>query len=105
MDYEIFSFKLLEDAFFNAKELSDLEHVTPCIWNSRSKNVLKQNDVCETDNSDLRITLDTAENQLLISTLIENFDADTLSCDNMVKILTGHPELVEINKMIEQKKL
>ena len=105
MDYEIFSFKLLENAFFNAEELSDLEHVTPYIWNNRSENVRRKNDVCETDSSDLRITLDTSEDQLLISTLIENFDADTLNCAGMIKVLRGHPDLVEINKTIEQKKI
>lgn len=105
MDYEIFSFKLLEDAFFNAKDPSDLEHVTPYIWKNRSKNVLKESDVCEIDNSDLRITLDTEEDNLLISTLIEKFDANDMSCDRLVRVLRQQPQLVEINKMIEQKKL
>lgn len=105
MDYEIFSFKLLEDAFLNAGELSDLEHVTPYIWKNRSKNVLRENDFSITDNSDLRITLDTKEDQLVISKIIENFDADLHSCADIVTILRGHPELANINKIIEQKKI
>ena len=91
MDYEIFPFKLLEDAFLNAGELSILEHVTPFKWKNRSKNVLRENVVNITDNSDLRITLDTKENQLIISKIIENFDAETQSCADIVTILRGHP--------------
>lgn len=105
MDYEIFSFKLLEDAFFNANKISDKEHVTPYIWKNRSGKVIIKDDVNQENNEDLRITLDTEEDRRLISGLIQDYAAHELICDNIVKILRENPGLIDINKAIEQKKV
>lgn len=103
MDYEIFSFRLLEDAYNNAVLDSDKEHVTPWIWNNRSGDVKLVHDLNETDNSDLRITLDTEEDRVLISKLIEEFDASRLNCSQIVDVLRKNPGLIDINKAIKQK--
>lgn len=105
MDYEIFSFKLLEEAWRNATEDADREHVTPYIWKNRSGTVELVHDVAEEDNSRFRITLDTPEDKELLTRLIEDHKAHRLNCQAITDILKQHPELVEINKSIEQKKV
>lgn len=105
MDYEIFSFQLLENAYQHASEESDKEHVTPYIWKNRSGMVNLVNDISEADNSRFRITLDTAEDRELLTRLIEEYGGAKLDCDGIVKILTRHPQLAAINQMIEQKKI
>ena len=104
MDYEIFSFDLLKEAFENATEQPDREHVTPYIWNNRAGNVRIVNDVQAEDSSNYRITLDTKEDKELITRLIEDYGADDLDCKHIVDILKNNLSLVEINKLIEQKK-
>jgi len=105
MDYEIFSFRLLEEAFKNATIDSDKEHVTPYIWKNRSGKVNIRHDIAGEDNSNFRITLDTVEDQILITKLIEEHNASELDCNAIVKILKNNPGLPEINKFIEQKKV
>jgi spore coat polysaccharide biosynthesis protein SpsF len=104
-DFEIFSFQLLEEAFKNATDKSDQEHVTPYIWKNRSGKVeiypVKQT----MDNSRFRITVDTADDFELIKTLIEKYNADQLSYNEIEKILAENPALVSLNAHIEQKKV
>ena len=104
MDYEIFSFDLLKDAFENATGLPDREHVTPYIWNNRSGNVGIVHDLREEDDSPYRVTLDTREDQQLITRLIEDYGAVNMNCKEIVNILKNNPSLAAINKSVEQKK-
>ena len=57
------------------------------------------------DNSQLRLTVDTAEDFELIKQLIENYNADELPYTEIEKIMLAHPELIAINANIEQKKV
>lgn len=105
MDYEIFSFKLLEEAFNLATEEGDKEHVTPFIWKNRTGKVILKHDVSDEDNSEFRITLDTQEDRVLLTKLIEDHRAHELNCNQIATILKNDPALSGINKMIEQKKV
>lgn len=105
MDFEIFSFRLLRDAFENAEDSSDKEHVTPYIWKNKSGNVKIKHSLNKEDNSNFRITLDTAEDQLLLTKLIEEHDAFKLDCNAIIEILKNNQDLAALNKFIEQKKL
>jgi spore coat polysaccharide biosynthesis protein SpsF len=104
VDFEIFSFELLEEAYKNAILELDKEHVTPYINRNRSGKVVFFHFKQEVDKSAYRITVDTAEDFELIRILIERYDADLLSHKEITKILEQHPELVKINAHIEQKK-
>ncbi|MCW3083819.1 MAG: acylneuraminate cytidylyltransferase [Bacteroidetes bacterium] len=104
-DFEIFSFQLLEDAFKNAMDKGDLEHVTPYIWKNRSGKVEFYHVKQEKKENHLRITVDTAEDFELIKKLIEEYDADRLPYNEIEHILETHPQLVAINAHIEQKKV
>jgi spore coat polysaccharide biosynthesis protein SpsF len=103
-DFEIFSFELLEDAYRNAEDIVDKEHVTPYIWRNKSGKVILKHVKRATDESRFRLTLDTREDLTLLQTLIEKYDASTLNGDAIIALMHAHPELARINEHIEQKK-
>ncbi|UOQ51074.1 glycosyltransferase family protein [Hymenobacter cellulosivorans] len=104
LDFEVFSFHLLNQAQQNASSESDREHVTPYIHQNRSGQVEFAHVLHPTDASRFRITLDTPEDWELIKVLLEQYDADGLSTEALVTLLDQHPELVALNAAIEQKK-
>ncbi len=104
-DFEIFGFNLLDQAFKKASSVSDLEHVTPYIWNNRSGEVQVYDIKQDTNNSRFRITVDTPEDFELIRELVEKYNADTLAYPEIENILIKHPGLVAMNAHIEQKKV
>ncbi len=104
-DFEIFSFQLLDDAFLNAITESDLEHVTPYIWKNKSGKVEMYHIKQTEDNSNLRITVDTADDFELIKRLIENHKANELPYNEIENILKSNPDLTALNSHIEQKKV
>ncbi|WP_114781613.1 cytidylyltransferase domain-containing protein [Botryobacter ruber] len=104
-DFEIFSFKLLEEAYQNATKPEELEHVTPYINQNKSGHVILKHYTRPSDASHYRITLDTPEDLLLIRALLENFQADCLGAEEIIQLLDEHPELAQLNAAVEQKKL
>ncbi len=96
-NFEIFSFKLLEDAYKKATEPFDREHVTPYIIQNKSGNVILKHFKRSGDASAYRITLDYPEDFLLIKELIEKFDAQNKTMEEIIKIYEENPRLVEIN--------
>lgn len=103
-DFEIFSFHLLQQAYENAEDAIDKEHVTPYIWKNKSGKVNFSHMKHSTNESEFRLTLDTAEDLELITKLIEHYHAHILSGDEIINVMRAHPELALINKHIEQKK-
>jgi len=104
-DFEIFSMKLLRQAFENAIDAADTEHVTPFIWKNKMGSVQIKQVKGEPDSSEYRLTVDTEEDYGLIKKMIEDFHADTLTGEEIIDLLRSHPELPEMNKHIEQKKV
>lgn len=105
LDFEVFSRELLDEAARKATLASDREHVTPYIHQNRSGAVRFEHMVLPQNHSDYRLTVDTAEDFLLIQQLIEQYQADTLPFDALISLLDQHPELVALNAHIEQKKI
>jgi spore coat polysaccharide biosynthesis protein SpsF len=105
LDFEIFSFDLLKDAYEHATEESDREHVTPYINKNRSGKTILKHYVTEEDNSDLRWTLDTQDDWELIRTLFETYKVAGLTYREILDIVRKHPELESINKYIKQKEI
>lgn len=105
LDTEVFSFKALEKSFNEATSKSDREHVTPYIW--RNNNLFKlaqyKNDI---NYSELRWTLDTEEDYLLID-IIYNFlfhqKGDNFNMKDILKLYDKHELLRKINDNVEQK--
>lgn len=108
LDTEVFSFESLEKAFQEAKSLRDREHVTPYIWDNPNIFRLAQfkNNI---DNSNLRWTLDTIEDFELIKCIYELLfpinNTNDFNMRDILKLYDIYPELKEINKNVEQKKV
>lgn len=102
-DFEIFSFDLLEEAFFKAQELHEREHVTPYFYKKRD-DISVIDKILEIDKSNYRLTVDTPEDFELIKILIEEGAAD-MNYKQIIKLLDKHPSWSAMNAMIEQKKL
>ena len=104
-DYEIFSRQLLEEAFAHATLPADREHVTPYLHQNRSGRVHFRNLMRPQDASAYRLTVDTPEDFALIQILLTDYQAGTLTGEELTALLAAHPELVAINQHIEQKKI
>jgi spore coat polysaccharide biosynthesis protein SpsF len=104
-DFEIFSFALLEEAFLQARQAGELEHVTPYINQNKSGQVRFRHVTQPEDKSAYRVTLDTPEDLTLLRILIEDYQAHLLPARDICHLLDAHPNLAQINAMIEQKKV
>ena len=104
LDTEVFSFGMLEQAYHNAKEKYQREHVTPFIYENAQKIYYYKN---ETDYSKYRWTLDTEEDWDLISRIYGYLyqGEHNFYLKDIIEIMEQHQELYEINKNIEQKKI
>lgn len=102
-DFAIFSIEMLEDAFKNAKEQSDREHVTPYFRNKVPGDIFFKTMRSKEDRSSIRITLDESMDFTLIQVLIEEYEAHKLSYDGIMKLIDEHPKLLAINKKVAQK--
>ena len=106
LDTEVFSFKALEKAFYEAKEDFQREHVTPFIWDNNKEFINYQFKQSE-DNSNLRLTLDTEEDLKLITEVYSELydDNNNFGLEEVTSLFKRRPELIDINKEIEQKKI
>ena len=102
LDVEIFRFTALKDAYENAVDPYEREHVTPYIYENYSKRHYHR---WNQSFPAYRWTLDTEEDFLFISEVyrylykgIHNFYTD-----DILELLRTHPELNEINAQVKQK--
>lgn len=104
LDTEIFSFSSLEDAYYHANKNYQREHVTPYIYETQSNIYYYKNEV---DYSRYRWTLDTEEDWELISKIYDKlyFGTHNFYLKEIIQLMEDYPELYEINKDIEQKKI
>ncbi|WP_427338101.1 cytidylyltransferase domain-containing protein [Caloranaerobacter sp. DY30410] len=104
LDTEVFSFKVLEEAFNNAKENYQREHVTPYIYENSNKIHYYKNDV---NYSEYRWTLDTEEDFKLIKEIYRYLykEKHNFYMEDILKLFKEKPELKKINIHIEQKKV
>ena len=105
MDFEVFSTEALQDAYDHASEAYQREHVTPYLYERNNSRMTLINVPYRTNRSFYRLTLDTSEDLALLTTLIEDYRAETLNLDSIVTILDANPALTAINRAVEQKKL
>lgn len=104
LDIEIFSFLTLEEAFKNAKEKYQKEHVTPYIYENSNSVFNFKNDI---DYSDHRWTVDTSQDFELISIIYDYLynGSHDFYLNEIIDLFIKHPELYDINSMVEQKKI
>lgn len=104
LDVEVFSFESLEKAYNNADAEYQKEHVTPYIYENSDRIYYYKNDI---DYSKYRWTLDTEEDLELIKAVYDELyigEHDFYLAD-VVKIFEKKPNLYDINKHVEQKKI
>lgn len=104
LDTEVFSFKVLEKAFNNAKENYQREHVTPYIYENSNKIYYYKKDI---DYSKYRWTLDTEEDFQLIKSIYQYLykGKHDFYLDDILELFNKYPVLVKINAHVEQKKI
>lgn len=107
LDCEIVNYNVLVEAFKNATEKYEKEHVMPYIYisnpNKYKLGILKD----KNNNHDIRITLDTKEDYILLC-LVYDFlyeNDNFFNKDKIIKLFQEKSYLYEINKNIEQKKV
>jgi spore coat polysaccharide biosynthesis protein SpsF len=106
MDTEVFSLRTLDEAFCEAREKPQREHVTPFIY-SHPGRYRVASVMSPVDLSSHRWTVDTGEDFELIRLIIEAlypYKAE-FGLEDVIALLRAHPEWVLINSHVEQKKL
>ncbi len=108
-DYEIFSFKLLQEAYQNAKCPQEREHVTPYIKKNSSSHITIVNSqspiVLTSLQKSFRLTMDTIEDFNLLKQLIEKHHSADQSYLEIIEVLTQNPLQAKINAHIVQKSI
>lgn len=95
MDVEIFSFKSLNYAKNNLKNLYDREHVTKYFL--RSDRIKKKNYFYKTNYSNIRITLDEKEDLILLNKLSKKLN-NNFSLDEIISYYKKNKKLFDINQ-------
>jgi len=103
MDFEIFTFRVLEKAFQNSTFFHEKEHVTPYIHTTNPKAFQIKSYDLKDDYSDYRITVDTKDDFIVVKELIEKFKCNTYDCKQIVSVLCENKYLVDINNCVHQK--
>lgn len=105
LDFEVFSAAALAEAHANAQGAAEREHVTPYLYDNVGGRMRLHNVGWHVNKSNYRITLDTLADLEVIRSLIEDYSAHLLDCAGIISVLDGHPELVQRNAHVEQRKL
>ncbi len=96
-EVEVFSFKALEQAWKNAKKLSEREHVTPYFYNNpnnfRIFNVEYSKNI-----SNLRWTIDRKNDLSLVKLIIFKIKKRPILMNDILNLFSKEPELFEINR-------
>lgn len=105
-DTEVFTLAALETAHREAKEAHQREHVTPFIWEQEERfkvvHMLKA-----TDDSDLRVTVDTEEDLRMLGALADALGPRVAEAgmDEVIEVLRKRPDIRAINADVRQKHL
>jgi spore coat polysaccharide biosynthesis protein SpsF len=99
-EVEIFSSKILENTWKNAKKPSEREHVTPFIRDPKNKFVLMN--IKNSENfSNLRYTVDKIDDLKLVREIVKNISMRPIHIQDIIKLYKQKPEIFKINKNIK----
>ena len=106
LDTEAFNFDVLEYAYKNATEKYEREHVTYYIYTHPEKFQLHNVEAKgKLNRPDIRITVDTAEDYILIEKIFTYFDRIDFKTEEVIDLLDGSQELMSINKDVKHKRI
>lgn len=96
LDTEVFTYEALENAWKDAAEEREREHVTPYIIGHPE--LFRHIEVpLEEDLSHYRLTVDYPEDLEFTRIMVEKYNADKMNWREIIDLLKKYPELVEIN--------
>ncbi len=106
LDVEVVSRSALALAAERARRREDREHVTSFIWSQperfRIANVVAQP---EETGPDIRVTLDTAEDYVMLQAVFDLMETDDFGARDIVRLIRRHPWLTALNAGVRQKLL
>jgi len=102
LDVEIISYLALTKAWQEDQDPASREHVTPYIWRQPDKFRIF-NVANDRNYSHMRWTVDTAKDLAFIRKIYDYFKNDTFSWREVMGLLKENPELLEINRDVQQK--
>ncbi|MDX2505219.1 MAG: glycosyltransferase family protein [Gammaproteobacteria bacterium] len=106
MDTEVFSYGLLKEAYLNATQEYEQEHVTPYFYKTCADKLAIGQYRNHSDHSKYRLTLDEESDYLAIQKVYKKLSCKTdFNYDDLIKILENNPYIYELNAAVEQKKL
>jgi len=99
LDAEIFSFRVLKEAHFEAKKEIEREHVTPFIWQNTNRYLLGTLFSRSTDYSNLRLTVDNKQDFEFIDWIYKKLflENNNFVLSDIIKLLKNNPNAI-INK-------
>ncbi len=102
LDTEVISIGALECSWREDTNMQWREHVTQYIHHNQDRFRI-QGVTNDTDLSFMRWTVDTSEDLQFVSRIFEHFCNDLFSWRDVLVYLDEHPELLDINRHIQQK--
>lgn len=107
LDVEIFNFNILEEAYKNANQLYELEHVTPYIYKTNPDKFNINHYILNENYSNIRITLDTKEDYNLLCLVYDYLyeKNNYFGLNEIINLFKEKNFLYNINLDIVQKKL
>lgn len=91
MSVEIFTYRALKTAYLEATDKECLEHVTPYLYRNKNKFKVERAERVGADHSDLRWTLDTSQDYVLLQKIYERMytdDENVFSYEEIIKQYT-----------------
>lgn len=106
MDTEVFPYRLLKEAYHNATEDYEKEHVTPYLYKTCYDKFFFGQYNNSSDHSRYRLTLDEEADYRAIQAIYKELNCRTdFTYDELMQVLEQNPWIDELNHQVEQKKL
>lgn len=108
LDTEVVSMPALEQAWREARQAYEREHVTPYLYEQPNLFELLSVELDQGDNGrfgNLRWTVDTPEDLMLIRALYDRIEGDKATWEDVLAVVLQEPELSAINQHVPQKPL
>lgn len=104
-DFEVFSKKMLQEAFEKASAPAEREHVTPYIHQNKHGKTHFRHITRTPDLHTYRLTVDEPDDFKMIETMIDRYGCGSQTEQEISQVLLKNPDLKKINQHIEQKKV
>jgi spore coat polysaccharide biosynthesis protein SpsF len=109
IDFSLFSYKILSEAYHGASTPKEKEHVTPYFYQTQKEKYQIHHFTAPSKyaNTNIRLTLDTEEDYILLCTVYDHLyeKNEYFNLDHIINLFVEKPWIFSINKSVIQKKL